>query len=103
MKKQTVGMSFMGLTLTFSTDVVSFVKSVRNLLTVRLSGEIGGLEIDCGMTVKEKDSAGGGEYFITGGAEVSGEDWDLDLDLDLLMKSSDHRTVSGRSAELPST
>lgn len=97
MKKQTVGMSFMGLTLTFSTDVVSFVKSVRNLLTVRLSGEIGGLEIDCGMTVKEKDSAGGGEYFITGGAEVSGKDWDLDLDLDPLMKSSDHLvTVSGK-------
>jgi hypothetical protein len=96
-KKQTVGMSFMGLTLTFSTDVVSFVKSVRNLLTISLSGEISGLEIDCGMTIKEKDSAGGGrEYFITGDAEVSGEDWGLDVGLDPLMKSSDHLvTVNG--------
>ncbi len=96
MKKQTVGMSFMGLTLTFSTDIVSFVKNVRNLLVVRLSGEISGLGIDCGMTVKEKDSLIGGEYFITGDAEVSGEDWKLDINLDPLMRSSDHLvTIDG--------
>lgn len=96
MKKQTVGMSFMGLTLTFSTDVVSFVKSVRNLLTVRLSGDISGLEIDCGMTVKEKDTRGERDYFITGEAEVVGEDWDLELDFDPLMKSTDHLvTING--------
>lgn len=96
MKKQTVGMSFMGLTLTFSTDVISFVKSVRNLLMIRLSGEMSGLEIDCSMTVKEKDSFIGGEYFITGDAEVSGEDWNLDINLDPLMRSSDHLvTING--------
>lgn len=93
MKKQTVGLSFMGLALTFSTDVVSLVKNTKDILTIKLSGNISGLEINCGMTIKTKDLSNGKDLFITGEAEVVGKDWDLKLGFDPFMKSCDHLTT----------
>ena len=98
MKKQTVGLSFMGLTLTFTTDLVSFVKNVKTILTVKLSGELSGLWIECGLTIKQKDLKDGKDFFITGNACIKGEDWDVEIHIDPLMKSMDHlATINGEA------
>lgn len=89
LKKQTVGLSFLGLTLTFSTDIASYAKSVKNILITELSGELCGLWIKCGMTVKEKDLSSGKDYFLTGEAVIKGDDWDVTVFLDPLMKTKD--------------
>lgn len=96
LKKQTVGLSFLGLTLTFSTDIASYSKSVKNILITELSGELSGLWIKCGMTIKEKDLSSGKDYFITGEAAVKGDGWDVKVFLDPLMKTRDVlATISG--------
>lgn len=98
MKKQTVGLSFMGLTLTFTTDLVSFVKNVKTILTIKLSGKLSGLWIECGMTIKQKDLKDGKDYFITGDARIKGNDWDVEVNIDPLMKSMDHlATINGEA------
>ncbi len=86
LKQQTVGISFLGMTLTFSTDIASFVKNVRNVLIIELSGKISGLSFNCDMTINEKDLSTGKDRYITSGVRVTGEDWDLRLKLDPMMK-----------------
>ncbi|HKM13886.1 MAG TPA: lamin tail domain-containing protein [Candidatus Methanomethylophilaceae archaeon] len=98
MKKQTVGLSFMGLTLTFTTDLASLVKNVKTVLTVNLSGEVSGLFIKCGVTIKEKDLKERKDFFITGKAYIKGDDWDVEINIDPFMKSMNHlATINGEA------
>ena len=105
MKKQTVGISFMGLTLTFSFDLVSMAKNVRNIVTMSLSGEINGLSLKSGLTLKEKDTPSGRDFFLTGNAALTGKDWDMEIKFDPVMKSMKHLvtmegTVRGTSFDV---
>ncbi len=98
LKKQTVGLSFMGLTLTFATDLVSLVNKVKTILTLKLSGEVSGLWIECGMTIKQKDLKDRKDFFITGDAYIKGNDWDVKMNIDPFMKSMDHiATINGEA------
>ncbi len=98
MKKQTVGLSFMGLTLTFTTDLASLVKNVKTVLTVNLSGEVSGLFIKCGVTIKQKDLKERKDFFITGNAYIKGDDWDVEINIDPFMKSMNHlATINGEA------
>jgi hypothetical protein len=87
LKKQTVGISFLGMALTFSTDIASFVKNVKNVLIVELSGEVSGVAFNCGMTINERDLSKGKERFITSEIKITGEDWNLRMKLDPMMKT----------------
>ncbi len=89
LKKQTVGLSFLGFTLKFSTDIASLVKNIKNVLIVELSGELAGLFINCEMTIKERDLSTGKDRFITSGISITGNDWNLNLKLDPMLKTGD--------------
>lgn len=87
LKKQTVGISFLGMNLTFSTDIASFVKNVKTVLIIGLSGKISGLSFECDLTINERSLGGGKDRYITSGVRIMGNDWDLKLKLDPMMKT----------------
>ncbi len=85
--EQGVGVRFFGLTLMISTKAQTWMKSTKTILKVSLAGEVCGIGLKCGLTVDKNSS---GKYGIVGSAEVRGEDWDIDVDFDPLMKSTKH-------------
>ncbi|MDR0309583.1 MAG: hypothetical protein LBH88_02350, partial [Candidatus Methanoplasma sp.] len=93
LSKQTVGFSFMGFTLTFTTKLATLVNNTKTLLTVTLSGTIFGLAMSVWITIKQKGSGSGKEMLLTGGANISGNTWSVNADIDPLMKSSGHMIV----------
>lgn len=87
LNKQTVGISFLGMTLKFSTDIASFMRNVKNVLIIELSGNVSGLKFDCDMTIHERITDKRKDSYVTSGVRIAGEDWNLKMKLDPMMKT----------------
>ncbi|MDR1404497.1 MAG: lamin tail domain-containing protein [Candidatus Methanoplasma sp.] len=90
MSKQTVGFSFMGFALTFTTKLSTLASDTKTLLTIAMSYSIGGLYISGSVTIKQKGSGSNKEMMLTGGARVEGNNWSVSADIDPLMRSTPH-------------
>lgn len=88
--KQTVGFSFMGFTLMFSTKASTWESNTKNLLTVTLSCVFDDLSLKGSIDIKQKGSDSDKEFLIVGNIEVRGDDWNIDAEIDPLMKSTNH-------------
>ena len=94
--KQTVGFSFMGFFLTFTTKLATLVNNTKTLLIITLGCDFDNLDISGSITIKQKGSGSTKETFVTGSASISGNGWKVDADIDPMMKSSKHLiTMSG--------
>jgi hypothetical protein len=93
LSKQTVGFSFMGFTLTFTTQMSTWINNTKNLLTVKLTGSISNLTFSGSVTIKQRGSGSDKEMLLSGGAEISGQNWNVKADIDPLMKSTKHMIV----------
>ena len=93
LSKQTVGFSFMGFTLTFTTQMSTWVNNTKNLLTVKLTGSISSLTFSGSVNIKQRGSGSDKEILLSGGAEISGQNWNVKADIDPLMKSNKHMIV----------
>lgn len=90
LSKQTVGFSFMGFTLTFTTKLATLINNTKTLFTVTLGCDFDRLAIEGSLTVKQKGSAENRELIMTGSATITGEDWRIHANIDPTMKSSKH-------------
>jgi len=93
MSKQTVGFSFMGFTLTFTTKLTTLASNVKTLLTVTLSCVIHNITVSGSITIKQKGTGTTKELMFTGNATIEGNTWSVSADIDPLMKSSGHLLV----------
>jgi hypothetical protein len=97
MSKQTVGFTFMGFTLTFTTNLSSLANNTKTLLTVALSCVVHNIKISCHITIKQKGSGSGKEIILTGGGSIEGRDWSVSAEIDPLMNSTGHMiAINGR-------
>ncbi|MCL2333601.1 MAG: lamin tail domain-containing protein [Candidatus Methanoplasma sp.] len=94
--KQTVGFTFMGWTLTFTTKLSTLANNTKDLLTIVLSGEIFHLKVSCSLNIKQKGSGSTKQLILTGDARITGGSWDVYAYFDPLMKSTPHMiSISG--------
>jgi len=94
--KQTVGFSFMGFTVTFTTKLSTLANNTKTLLTVAMSCVIHKINVSGSVTIKQKGSGANKEMILTGGAEIDGGSWKVSADIDPLMKSTSHMiTMNG--------
>ena len=90
MSKQTVGFSFMGFTVTFTTKLATLANNTKTLLTVAMSYTMDKLKLFGSVTIKQKGSGSGKELLLTGNAGIEGNNWSVSAEIDPLMKSSGH-------------
>ena len=90
MSKQTVGFSFMGFTLTFTTKLSSLINDTKTLLTVAMSFSICDIKLSGSVTIKQKGSGSNKEFMLTGNAGIEGRNWKVSAEIDPLMKSTGH-------------
>ena len=90
MSKQTVGFSFMGFTLTFTTKLTTLASNTKTLLTVTLSCVIHNLKVFGSVTIKQRGSGSTKELMLSGNAGIEGENWGVTAEIDPLMKSTSH-------------
>ncbi|MDR0509055.1 MAG: lamin tail domain-containing protein [Candidatus Methanoplasma sp.] len=90
MSKQTVGFSFMGFTITFTTKLATLASNTKTLLTVAMSCVIHKVHISGSVTIKQRGSGASKELFLTGNAEIDGGSWKVSAEIDPLMKSTNH-------------
>ena len=93
MNKQTVGFSFMGFTLTFTTKLTTLASNTKTLLTVALSCVIHNIKVSGSITIKQKGSDSSKEFIFTGNASLEGNDWSVSADIDPLMKATSHLLI----------
>lgn len=90
MSKQTVGFSFMGFTVTFTTKLATLVNNTKTLLTVTMSCVVDKLTVSGSITIKQKGSGSTKEMLLTGNASIKGDGWEVSADIDPMMKSTKH-------------
>ncbi|MCL1978742.1 MAG: lamin tail domain-containing protein, partial [Methanomassiliicoccaceae archaeon] len=90
LSKQTVGFTFMGFTLTFTTNLASLGSATKTLLTVTMSYTMDNLKIFGSVTIKQKGSGSSRELLLSGNAGIEGNTWSVAADIDPLMKSTGH-------------
>lgn len=90
LSKQTVGFSFMGFTLTFTTKLSTLVSNTKTLLTIAMSMVIDKLTISGSLTIKQKGTGSSKEMILTGSAGIEGDGWGVFADIDPLMKTTNH-------------
>jgi hypothetical protein len=96
LSKQTVGFSFMGFTVTFTTKMNTWVNETKTLLTVGIGCVFDKVSVSGSLTVKQKGAGSGKELMMAGDLEIKGRDWSVKGALDPAMKSSKHMlTLSG--------
>jgi hypothetical protein len=96
LNKQTVGFSFMGFTITFTTKMATWVKDTKTLLTVTMGVVFDKISILGSITVKQKGSGSNKQMLLDGTLEIAGKDWNVKASFDPLMKSTKHMiTMSG--------
>ncbi|MDR2845990.1 MAG: lamin tail domain-containing protein [Candidatus Methanoplasma sp.] len=96
LNKQTVGFSFMGFTITFTTKMNTWVKDTKTLITVTMGCTFDKISISGSLTVKQKGAGSTKQMLLDGSLEVSGKDWAVKASFDPLMKSTRHMiTMSG--------
>ncbi|MCL1811635.1 MAG: hypothetical protein FWG41_05410, partial [Methanomassiliicoccaceae archaeon] len=88
MSKQTVGFSYMGFTVTFTTKLSTLASNTKTLIIVTISKEMDNVTISGSLTVKQRGSGSSKELLLTGSATIKGSDWSVSADIDPLMKSS---------------
>ncbi|MDR1954867.1 MAG: lamin tail domain-containing protein [Candidatus Methanoplasma sp.] len=87
--KQAVGFTYMGFSIKLTTDGPPPADNIKTLLTVTMSCTVCKLLVSGTMTIKQKGSGADRELLLSGGGEVSGNDWSVIADIDPLMRSSD--------------
>jgi len=96
MSKQTVGFTFMGFTLTFTTKLATLASNTKTLLTVTMSCVIHNIKVSGSITIKQRGSGASKELFFSGNAEIEGNNWSVSAEIDPLMKSTSHLlTING--------
>ena len=95
MSKQTVGFSFMGFTVTFTTKLATLASNTKTLLTVTMSYTMDKLKLSGSVTIKQRGSGSSKELLFTGNASIEGENWSVSADIDPVMKSSGHMIILG--------
>ena len=90
LSKQTVGFSFMGFTVTFTTQMSTWINNTKTLLTVKMTGVINKLTLSGSITIKQKGSGSDKELILSGAAEIIADNWNIHATIDPMMKSSIH-------------
>lgn len=85
---QTIGLSFMGFYLTLSTKVKTWINNTKTLLVIGLGCDFDKLDLNGSITIKQKGSGSNKEMVLTGSATIAGNGWELNIDIDPLMKTS---------------
>ena len=94
--KQTVGFSFMGFTVTFTTKLATLASNTKTLLTVTMSCVVHNIKVSGSITIKQKGSGSSKELMFTGNASIEGNNWSVSADIDPIMKSTTHLlTIDG--------
>lgn len=88
MKTQTVGFSYMGFAVKFTTDCASLSKSTKNVLRIDMSGNVGGDDIGAYLKLVLRESSP--KTVITGGLSIEGDGWSLSGTVDPKMTQTDH-------------
>jgi len=88
--RQTVSFPYFGFPLLFKLGSPDAVDGVKTLLSVTMSLTIGGLSVTGSVTIKQKITGGEKELQMYGAGEVRGNGWFIKVDLDPLMRSSNH-------------
>ncbi len=103
MKTQTVGFSYMGFALTFTTDCSSLSKSTKNLIRVDMSGNVGGDDISAYLKLVLRETSP--KTVVTGGITIKGDGWEVSGTVDPTMTQTEHLftlegTFKGTDVEL---
>lgn len=94
LKTQTIGFSYMGFVLKFTTDCASLSKSTKNLLKVEMSGNVGGDDVYAYLDIKLREKTP--KTVVTGGIAVEGDGWKVSGTVDPTMTQTKHLfTLSG--------
>ena len=94
LKTQTIGFSYMGFVLKFTTDCASLSKSTKNLLKVEMSGNVGGDDVYAYLDIKLREKTP--KTVVTGGIAVEGDGWKISGTVDPTMTQTKHLfTLSG--------
>lgn len=92
LKSQTIGFTYMGFTLKFTTDCASLSKTTKNLVKLEMSGNVGGDDISAYLDVKLREP----RVLVTGGITIDGGDWKISGTVDPSMTQTGHLfTISG--------
>ncbi|MDO5862323.1 MAG: lamin tail domain-containing protein, partial [Thermoplasmata archaeon] len=96
MGDQSIAFEFFGCTLSLTTSAVSWAKTTKTLLTAELTMPVAGLTINAGVKTKVRGDLAAENLIITGFGGVAGDDWDVDVSVDPLLKGSKYLfTVDG--------
>jgi len=90
MSKQTVGFTFMGFTVTFTTKLSTLASNTKTLLTVTMSCVIQKITVSGSITIKQRGSGPSKELLFTGNAGIAGENWSVSAEIDPVLKSTSH-------------
>ncbi len=86
--KQTVGFSYMGFTLTITLNLASLIKNTKTLFKIEMGTTVSDLDVTGSITVKQKGEGTSKELIVTGAASITGDDWEVNADIDPTMKTT---------------
>lgn len=87
MVEQTVGISYMGYTLTFSFNLKTLEKYTKHIVKAEFAGEVNGVKIGAYLNIKSKGDTDPVRY-VTGGFELDGTEWKLSGTIDPYMTTN---------------
>lgn len=79
---QSITFAFLGLTVTIETKLLSLLKTTKNIVKATVVGYVGDTKFSAFAEIK-KNTKG---YMLRGGGGVEGDDWNIDLTVDPLLK-----------------
>ncbi len=88
MDKQLIDLEFFGCLLRISTKAVTWAATTKTLLDASLTMPVAGLTVTAGIVIKARGDVTAENLVVTGYGEVSGDDWNVQMSLDPLMKGS---------------
>lgn len=91
---QSISFEYFGYRFDLVTSAVSWNASTKTLFTATLSGPVAGLLVSAGITAKVRGDAHRENLIITGEGSVTGDDWDVRMKLDPLMKGGRYLLVT---------
>ncbi len=94
--KQSVSFEFFGCLVTFTTKAVTWAANTKNLLTASLTMPVAGMTVTAGIVTKVRGEMKADNLVITGFGGIEGNDWNVEMTLDPLMKGGKYLiTVDG--------
>ena len=92
---QTVGLSYMGYSLTFTFNLKTLEKYTKHIVKAEFTGNVNGVDIGAFVNIKSKGETDPVRY-VTGGFSLDGQDWKLSGTIDPYMTTNKNLvTISG--------